>query len=164
MPQRKHEFFIPCEPPKATWQSGLSILKKRIGRKVINFVGTPAGASSAQAKKLLALILRKHKPEQPLQAPVCLHVCYVYPYSKSLPKYKKQNPLEWHTTKPDCSNIVKLIEDVMQELGYFSDDAGNAKVIIEKYNGNQSGIYISLHELTQADISPTLQSLLQSKQ
>ena len=51
------------------------------------------------------------------------------------------------TTRPDGVNIMKGVEDVMTELGYWKDDAVLAIETVERWHGDLSGIMIIIEEL-----------------
>lgn len=39
---------------------------------------------------------------------------------------------QWKTSRPDLDNSVKLLQDVLTELGFFKDDSQIAKLVLEK--------------------------------
>lgn len=54
---------------------------------------------------------------------------------------------EYKTTKPDTGNLQKMLLDVMEDLGYWKNDALVASEITEKFYADIPGIYISIEEL-----------------
>lgn len=151
---QKIEFFIPCLPPTTTKQTGFRILTKKINHRKVNFIGTPAGSKSANTKRYLSFILKQYAPKMPIESPRCLTVCYAFPKLKT----KKNSDRFWHITNPDCSNIIKMLEDVLEELSFFKNDAGNSRIIVEKIHAERTGIYIKIEQM------PTSESPLPPKQ
>ena len=98
--------------------------------------------------KLLSLLML-HKPTEPMLRAVNLKV-KVY---LSIPKSKSR---KWRlmalqgiirpTTKPDCSNIIKNLEDVMNEV-FFHDDRQIVDLSISKYYGDIPHWEIELEEI-----------------
>ena len=82
----------------------------------------------------LRALLEQHRPETPWQGPVELRVLAFMPIpaSKSL-KWKTAAAAGAvrHVSKPDVSNIVKQVEDVMNGL-FWRDDAQVVSVVAEK--------------------------------
>lgn len=54
---------------------------------------------------------------------------------------------EYKYTKPDTGNLNKLLFDVMEDLGYWDNDARVASEITEKFWAKTPGIYISIEKL-----------------
>lgn len=88
--------------------------------------------------------LKKYKPAEPLAGPIRLTV--ILSFDKKAPKkcwgtYK--------TTRPDCSNYVKELEDAMTECGFWFDDNQVADLRVVKYYAESATIYVRLEELQQ---------------
>ena len=54
---------------------------------------------------------------------------------------------EYRTSKPDTDNLVKMLKDVMTELGFWKDDAQVASEVIEKYWAQIPGIYVKVENV-----------------
>ena len=54
---------------------------------------------------------------------------------------------EYKDTKPDTGNLNKLLLDVMEDLGYWDNDARVASEINEKFWAKIPGIFISIESL-----------------
>lgn len=122
------QFFLPMHPPRTTAQTQ--------GRRAYK----PAALREAEAK--LAAALAPHRPEVPFTVPVRLVVKWIW-YSKD-----KRLWGAYKATRPDTDNLQKLLKDVMQRAGYFKDDALVASEVIEKFWGDQPGIFIKVEPLT----------------
>lgn len=107
----KDTFFVKCEKlPSGTAQHRKATI-------VNGKIRTYPDDSYMAAKKLLRLLLRRHRPAVPYQGPIALEVSYLYET-----KTKKQVDT-WKVTRPDGDNLLKVIKDCMTELGYFRDDS-----------------------------------------
>lgn len=49
--------------------------------------------------------------------PLQLDITFYFP----IPAKKKKNPPYWHQFKPDLSNLIKLVEDCIQDVLYHDD-------------------------------------------
>jgi Holliday junction resolvase RusA-like endonuclease len=54
---------------------------------------------------------------------------------------------EYKGTSPDTHNLNKLLYDIMEDLGYWTNDALVASEINEKFWAERPGIYIAIEEL-----------------
>lgn len=127
------EFFLYMIPPTKTHQ------EKQV--TVVN--GKPVFYEPPELKAVRAKFrahLSKHVPEQKYTGAIRLITKWCYPRGK-------HKDGEWKKTKPDTHNMVKLPVDVMQELGYFSNDAIIASEVIEKFWAEVPGIYVRIEEL-----------------
>ena len=99
------EFLEPFDIPSSTPQQ----------RKVHGKTSYPSRALSLARASWQAL-LEKHAPSEPLDGPLRLVVELLY-HQKM-----KDEGMRYKTTRPDGVNILKLMEDVMTECGYWRDD------------------------------------------
>ena len=134
-------FNITCNPPKATAQASLRIMKRKDGTQ---FVGKFAKSKGKQAQNDLMTLLMPHVPARPLEGPLKLEVIWTYPWRKS---EKKSNlKLFWIPcdTRPDADNLCKLLLDAMTRLGYWNDDGQVYSLYFRKGWGDQPGINIKI--------------------
>jgi Holliday junction resolvase len=128
------EFFIPMKLPSITLQ------EQKIG--VRN--GKPYKYDPPELKAARALFrdhLAYYAPDAPLTGPVRLHTIWCYQSDA----HKKG---EWKTTKPDTDNSLKLLKDVMTQLGFWKDDAQVSSELTEKIWNDFPGLYVSVEALT----------------
>lgn len=95
--------------------------------------------------KLIALMF-EHRPSKPLQGPLFLQVDAYLPIPKSKPKKwltEAQEGIVRPTTKPDCSNLVKNIEDVMNGI-FYEDDKQIVELVVRKFYSKNPRWVISL--------------------
>ena len=56
---------------------------------------------------------------------------------------------QWKTSKPDCDNAVKLLQDVMTKMGFWKDDSQIARLMVKKVLAERPGILIEVGRLIQ---------------
>lgn len=130
----KIEFFIPMAPPTATHQG--KKVSVRNGKPVVY---EPDELKAARAK--LTAHLAKFVPGRPLSGPVWLGVKWLFPKGK-------HRDGEYKTTKPDTDNLEKLLKDVMEDLGFWKNDAQVASEHVEKFWAELPGLYVTAWEIT----------------
>lgn len=139
------QLFIPCVPPKATSQQkgacrtskGVRFFKK---------------AYVAAAEQDLLSLVQSEMPAawQTIEAgPVELQVCFVWPWRKSEPIRERINGAKYMDVKPDCSNIIKMLEDCLTRLNVWTDDAQVACLRVAKMWGDDPGISITVKKIEQ---------------
>ena len=99
------EFYEPFDIPSATPQQ----------RKVHGKVSYPSKSLSL-ARASWRAFLERHAPTVPLDGPLRIEVELFYH------QRMKDEEVRYKTTRPDGVNLLKLIEDVMTECGYWLDD------------------------------------------
>ena len=113
------EFFMPMIPPTKTHQEKQVRIVK--GKPVFY---EPAELKAARQK--LRDHLGRHQMEQPFEGAVRLTTWWCFPRGE-------HHDGEYRINKPDTDNLVKMLKDVMTELGFWRDDAQVASEVIEKY-------------------------------
>ena len=142
----KVEFFISCNPPKSTHQSGMRIMRRKDGTQ---FVGKFANSKAKAAQDSLYALLMEHRPSRSMDGPLFLQVQWVYPWRKSEPKKNRAKGFRWCDTRPDADNIMKMLKDCMTRVGFWVDDSQIARLFVEKQWGECPGIHITITELNQ---------------
>lgn len=130
-------FFLPMKkPPTVTAQE----------HKIAVINGKPVVYSppelSATRNKLKCMLVQ-YKPKKPLDGSLRLVTKWCYPISG------KHFDGEYKNTKPDTDNLVKMLKDVMEELGFYVNDSRVASETIEKFWADVPGIWIFLEEIKQ---------------
>ena len=69
-----------------------------------------------------------------------------WPHTRETEKQNSGRPV-LKTTRPDGVNILKGVEDIMTDLGYWDDDARCSIETVERWHGDMSGILIIIEEL-----------------
>lgn len=79
--------------------------------------------------------LEPYIPEQPLEGPIFITAVFEFlrPQSHytSKGKLREKYRSEWHTQRPDLDNLLKVL-DVLQQMGFWRDDAKIAGIKAEK--------------------------------
>lgn len=127
----EYSFFIPMIIPTITDQEKKISVKK--GKPVIY---KPEELKSAK-QKFLAYV-GQYKPDKPLNGAVQLVTKWCFPITG------KHYNGEYKTTRPDTDNLIKLLKDVMTEVGFWKNDAQVASEITEKFYSDVPGLYISV--------------------
>lgn len=96
------------------------------------------GTSNYELQK--ALIERKPKQPIPKETPTKARVVFTY-----ASKQKKRWG-EFKTTKPDCDNLMKNLQDYMTKFGYYTDDNQLVHLDVQKFWGEKNKIEIELTE------------------
>jgi Holliday junction resolvase RusA-like endonuclease len=134
------EFHLPIVPPKATRQTTRLVVVK----------GKPMFFHKKEhqtAENDLTLLCAEHVPEQPIAGPVHLAVHFSFPWRKSEKKSVIASGCTPHTSRPDLSNMIKLIEDVLTRLGFWNDDSQIAQLLVTKQWTETPGIGITIKPL-----------------
>jgi Holliday junction resolvase RusA-like endonuclease len=96
----------------------------------------------ATEEQVLSYLLLPFKPKEPILGPVWLHVTCVMPIPKSTSKRRSKLMREGyicHLKKPDCSNLLKNIEDVMTQMRFWGDDSQVVDSRCEKFYEDEKG-------------------------
>lgn len=89
----------------------------------------------------LAAHLAKHIPETKFTTAVRCMTKWCFPITGN------HYDGEWKETSPDTHNMNKLLFDIMEDLGFWENDALVASEIIEKFYSKIPGIYIYIENL-----------------
>ena len=103
------ELFLDLQPPTVTAQE----------HKVRVVHGKPMFYDTARlktARGIFVSLLRKYRPEEPMEGPVALTVDWRF-----LTKTHAEGA--WRITRPDTDNLQKLLKDCMTASGFWHDDA-----------------------------------------
>ena len=128
------EFFLLMIPPTVTHQEHQVTCKS--GKPVFY---EPPELKAARIK--LQAYLAQHIPIEKYTTAVRLVVKWCFPVKG------KHKDGEYKTTKPDVTNLQKMLEDIMTDLGYWTDDALIASAITEKFWAITPGIYVCIDKI-----------------
>jgi len=145
-PRRWLAFQAECEIPTTTHQRKRIITIRPRGKPPIQSLGnTPElDDALAQWKK----ILQPHVPQAPLVGPLRLSASFMWQWREGEKGENRHAEGIWRDTKPDLSNLLKTMEDVMEELGFFVNDARIAAFgeVVKKW-GPRGYLTVLLEEL-----------------
>lgn len=139
-------FHLPIIPPKATSQGA--------GKRIVMVNGKPMFFKNRKAQSAendLTTLCLPYRPLAPIEGPVSLKIDFVWPWRKSEPKRRIALGRVPHTSKPDCSNVVKMIEDCMTKLRFWNDDGQVSSLQITKAWGDRVGIYVAIEPIESAN-------------
>lgn len=83
----------------------------------------------------VAAMIDIHRPERPLEGAIELQIVCYLPIPVSKTKRFKQAALSGYTRpvgKPDCTNMAKNVEDIMNGI-FYHDDSQVVKLTVEKW-------------------------------
>lgn len=138
-------FHLPIIPPKATSQGA--------GKRIVVVKGKPLFFKNARAQTAendLTLLCSRHVPAQPMEGPLSLSIDFVFPWRTSEPQKRRALGRVPHTSKPDCSNLVKMLEDCLTKLRFWQDDSQVADLHVSKAWGAAVGIYVAIRPVPPA--------------
>jgi len=139
-------FFAPIDPPKKTSQQKGLAVRKGGKRKGAPYAYTKPEVAAEYAD--FARIAELHKPDAPLEGPLFLRIHVTYPFPDGDSRAKHYDRL-WFTGKPDMDNVCKGLQDVLEALGFFSDDKQIVWGDPRKMIGKEFGVEVELQTLTQ---------------
>lgn len=130
------EFFIPCVPPTTTAQmrrhnhNGITFKPKKL----------------VEAQDFYMALLSEHVPKETVKGAVALSVVFTWPWRKSEPKHNRGGN-KYHTSKPDCDNVIKLFQDILVAMRFIENDQSVSVLSVAKYWGGNPGINVRIREL-----------------
>jgi Holliday junction resolvase RusA-like endonuclease len=135
-------FWVNLPPIKTTHQSEAKILKTRDGRF---FVGKGRNSKIRSWCSAFAMQAKRHLPPTPHMGPLSLLIAFYFEPPISVKKKLKLEAGEAvpMTVRPDCSNLVKALEDTLTKCGFWHDDSQIFCLRVDKYHSVQSGVYVS---------------------
>jgi Holliday junction resolvase RusA-like endonuclease len=137
-------FKIRCNPPKATsQQKGMMI----VNGKPLYFKKKHVKA----AEDFMLVMLQEHRPERPFAGPLTLAIRWTYPWRSSEKKANLCRGWMPCDKRPDCSNLVKMFEDCLKTLDFFTDDSQVADLRFIKGWGDNPGIEVLIENWQYKD-------------
>lgn len=135
MDKRSKHFFVACNVPTRTHQQkSIRVVKNK-----------PVVYEDAELKAVrlkYTAYLAREAPVTPFRAPIELRLVWYYHTNVD----SREGTLK--TTKPDVGNDFKLLLDVMQDLGYWADDAHISVIHNTKmWTTGRGGIEVCIQEI-----------------
>lgn len=139
------EFFIPhAVAPKQTKANRL--MKRKDGS---SFIGRFTPADVRRNEEALASLLASHVPAKPLSGPVRARLVFQYSWRKSDSARRRAAGSQLKDTRPDCDNLVKNLLDVMERMGFFSNDAQVCDLHVRKVWTDSPGVQVCLSDMSE---------------
>lgn len=137
---------ITARIPTTTHQSKQIITFRPKGRAPISSIANTPNLNEAIAQ--WDRILAPHAPGSPLKGAIRLSCVFTFPWRETEPGKNRVPEGILHTSRPDLSNLIKTMEDRLQELGYVEDDARIAQYgEVTKLWGDHPGLRLTLEEI-----------------
>lgn len=133
-------FHLSCVPPTTSHH------RKRIVR-IGKFARLADKPELVAAKEMLDVLLLPHQPRAPIAGAVALSIEFTWPWLKSQSKKFRSQGRAPHTSRPDCSNVTKTLEDRLVALRFLEDDSAVADLHVRKFWGDDPGIAIAIWPL-----------------
>lgn len=150
------EFFLPCVPPTTTHHAKHVIRygarkDPATGLRVGGFMRLADTPELERAKHSLDALLVPFRPAAPIPGGfgggLVLTLEFTWPWRAGDTKRVRELGKYPRTTKPDCSNLAKTIEDRLARLRFMDDDALVAELHVRKFFGDEAGILVRLEPL-----------------
>lgn len=135
-------FFVACVPPKTNHQCKQIV---RVG-KWTRLADRP---ELVAAKDMLDTLLLPHQPTEPVAGMVVLQLRFVWPWLASHSKRVRARKCVPHTSKPDCTNVAKTLEDRLVALRFIEDDRKVVDLRVSKWWGDAPGISVLIAPRTE---------------
>lgn len=128
--------YLKCVPPSVTAQQkrvaftgGKPVFwhDKRMQREVVTWT----------------TLLRPYQIATPLDTPLTMTVCLVWPHTKSTPKRDLGRYVP-KATKPDADDCAKHLVDQFAKMRFITDDAIITRIVIEKWRGPDAAVGIRI--------------------
>lgn len=153
------EAFLDFHPPTATAQhKGVRTWRKKAADgKVKTHVQFFKKSDLVRAEAMLRIQLEKHVPLAPMVGPLKLTATWTFDWFKyEMPARRAGELPQWipSTGWPDCSNIIKLFEDVMTSLHFWKDDSHVASLWVRKGRGDRPGIHLRIEPYVTDYVPP----------
>lgn len=139
-PPADMEFFLRMVPPKATHHA------KRIVKRG-NFHSMADKPELVRARGSLQDELRPYQPPAPIEEAVRLTLEFTWDWLKGTSQRERAKGRIYKTTKPDCTNAAKTLEDCLVQLLFIKDDAQVAELVVRKFLGDNVGIRVVIERL-----------------
>ena len=148
-------FQVACVPPTANHQRKKIVrLKMKDGRSFSKLADKP---ELVAAKGMLDSILMPFQPLAPIAGAVAMTLEFTWPWLKSHSKKVRQLGRIPHTSRPDCSNATKTLEDRLVALRFLEDDKAVVDLRVRKWWGDEPGIAVTICALADSPVVPAPQ-------
>ena len=127
------EFVVPGSPISQPRQRH-RVVTDKMGRNFsTNY--TPAKDPSNVYKAAIRIAFADSTDAPPIQGPVELRLCLIFPRRKTKIWKKREMPRLRHTRKPDADNITKAVQDALTSLAWI-DDSQVCELHCEKWEAS----------------------------
>jgi Holliday junction resolvase RusA-like endonuclease len=140
-----HRIFVDRTPPRAGLHRKKFGGQRRDGRIVL-YDDASLEAARDYWKEA---VLKSGKQNLNLTGPLGLRLVLVFPHPKEA-SYKVGSRFVLRDKSPDCSNLLKVCEDVLQSMCVVDNDSRFASVSVTKMTGPRPCALVEIMELASA--------------
>ena len=97
-------------------------------------------------------LLHPFRPVQPYDGALRLGISYCLPLLKTEKKAIREKGWTTHSKRPDGDNLVKMFQDTMGRLVFWTDDSRVVHLSFRKYRCESPGIGVKLEHVTDEEV------------
>ena len=97
-------------------------------------------------------LLHPFRPVQPYDGALRLGISYCLPLLKTEKKAIREKGWTTHSKRPDGDNLVKMFQDTMGKLLFWTDDSRVVHLTFRKYRSESPGIGVTLEHVTDDEV------------
>ena len=97
-------------------------------------------------------LLHPFRPVQPYDGALRLGISYCLPLLKTEKKAIREKGWTTHSKRPDGDNLVKMFQDTLGKLLFWTDDSRVVHLSFRKYRSESPGIGVTLEHVTDEEV------------
>ena len=97
-------------------------------------------------------LLHPFRPVQPYDGALRLGISYCLPLLKTEKKAIREKGWTTHSKRPDGDNLVKMFQDTLGKLLFWTDDSRVVHLSFRKYRSQSPGIGVTLEHVTDEQV------------
>ena len=97
-------------------------------------------------------LLHPFRPVQPYDGALRLGISYCLPLLKTEKKAIREKGWTTHSKRPDGDNLVKMFQDTLGKLLFWTDDSRVVHLSFRKYRSDSPGIGVTLEHVTDEQV------------
>ena len=97
-------------------------------------------------------LLHPFRPVQPYDGALRLGISYCLPLLKTEKKAIREKGWTTHSKRPDGDNLVKMFQDTLGKLLFWTDDSRVVHLSFMKYRSDSPGIGVTLEHVTDEQV------------
>ena len=97
-------------------------------------------------------LLHPFRPVQPYDGALRLGISYCLPLLKTEKKAIREKGWTTHSKRPDGDNLVKMFQDTLGKLLFYTDDSRIVHLSFRKYRSESPGIGVTLEHVTDDEV------------
>ena len=97
-------------------------------------------------------LLHPFRPVKPYDGALRLGISYCLPLLKTEKKAIREQGWTTHSKRPDGDNLVKMFQDTLGKLLFWTDDSRVVHLSFRKYRSESPGIGVTLEHVTDEQV------------